>query len=260
MNFSLGYPGRDGIGGGNLKLRLPPVTAVERRKIKFSEYNRLHLETLFPKNQDVILTEERLLGKAKAFYKGRFYREASMNAHFLNDFFEGNIVQVLVVVRSYVSLFKSCYRKQAEDNLVADFSELSKGFFKIKRSWTDVIKDISQAIPDANIKVVEMGARGKSRDLLSRLLGTIPEGGFCDELESLNSSPTDSAVLALQTRYKRGESLCRDDWQAVIREFADIKDDLGVTKYDPQLEKILKDRYARDLENIPKIKGVTFIG
>lgn len=260
MNFSLAYPSRDGIARGNIKLRMPPLHFGPKKRAEVNAYNQEHLDTLFAKDRHVLLSEENILGKVWAFYKGKFYNEMAANAAFMREALGGHIDHVMIVIRPYTGLYRSCYRKQSEDTIMEDFDIVSKGFVETKRTWTDVIRELVQGTQADNVTVVEMNSRGRSTDLLKRMVPELADQEVAPEPEILNISPTDSAIIALRTRYKRGEELSRSEWQEVIREFADVKDDLGVTKYNPDLERILKDRYARDLENIPKIKGVTFVG
>ena len=99
-------------------------------------------------------------------------------------------------------------------------------------------------------------ARGSSRELLTRLLPDLAGADLNEPEAQLNLSATDAGITALQDRYRAGETLSREQWQEVVRRYAEERDDLGLTRFTEADRAVLRDRYARDLDRIAAMDGV----
>ncbi|GGL90089.1 hypothetical protein GCM10011534_10260 [Pseudooceanicola nanhaiensis] len=257
--FDLAYPGRDGAEGGRLALRLPHP---RHRKTPDEGWIAGVQDTLgahMTPGRSMVLSEENIAGRMFHFYQGQFFPAVRRRATVLAAGLPLPLRHVLIVVRPYDALFVSAYRKRAEDNPVPPFGEIAEAMAGIDRGWPAVITAFRRRLRPERLTVIDYALRGESRELLARLL---PEGavtGLEEPGRAWNLSATDTALAALQARYRAGETLARAEWQAVIAEHAEARADLGFARFTPEQAGRLAESYAQDLATIGGMKGVTLI-
>lgn len=254
------YPGRDGAPGGKLRLRLPAPRHGPERDAKFLAMARDEFARLKrPDAQAMILSEENIPGRMMHFRKGQFYPVAGRRAALLAQALPAPVAGLLLVVRSYDALYVSGHRKRAEDNLVDPFDSLRPAFMAIATGWPELVEELRSALRPEAVTVVDFAARGRSTELLARLVPGLG-ADLVEPAERVNLSATDAALLALQARYAAGEELSREEWKAVIAEHAGDRERRGFAAFSAEERAELRDRYARDLERLARMEGVEFVG
>lgn len=258
--FDLAYPGRDDIPGAQLKLKLPRGQVRPHRWPEFSAGMHKHLARISPKkDRSLILSEENLPGPMRHFYTGAFFPHANPRLQAFSKALWGRPQHVVFVVRSYDALFRSAFRKRAEDNPVPDFSTLLPRFRSIETGWVELIHLMVNALQPERFTVLSYDKRGSSVELLRTLVPDLESTDLVEPARLMNVSVTDAGLIALQNEYRQGATLTRPEWQALAADYAGQTEDLGFTKWDPETQNMLRDRYARDLEAISDIPGLTFI-
>lgn len=257
------YPGRDGIPGGTLRLKLPgPGTAARDHDAMMARTTEV-LQTHSPDPaRALLLSEENTPGRMFHFYKGMFYPAAEDRFRVLDAALRAvgceKPARLVLVLRRYDALFASAYRKRAEDNPVAPFREIAPRMLEMDRGWPALVRAIKSILAPREFIVVEYAQRGQSRDLLRRLLPEI-ETAWQEPERVMNLSATDAALEALQARYHAGETLDRTAWQAVIAAHQDNRTDTGFARFNADETQILSARYEAHLDKIAKIRGITFL-
>ncbi|MGY3437216.1 MULTISPECIES: hypothetical protein [unclassified Marinovum] len=253
--YDTAYPGRDGIPGGTLRLKLPDDGTTGPAEKTLRQHSPDPTRAL-------ILSEENIPGRMFPFYKGRFYPSAEARLKTLRAALRAvgaeRITRVVLVLRSYDALFASAYRKRAEDNPVAPFSQIVPHLLAMDRGWPAIVRVFKNILSPQELVVLDYSKRGQSCDLLRQLVPGF-DGDLSEPERSLNLSATDAALEALQARYHAGETLDRAAWQAVIAENADIAGRARFASYEEGEKRVLSERYDAHLDRISRIKGITFL-
>lgn len=258
--FDAAYPGRDGIADGALALRLPHPRHRRTPDAEWAAAAGAELARhLSAPGRDLVLSEENIPGRMFHFYQGQFYPAAKRRAGVLAAALPGRVEHLLFVIRPYEAMFISAYRKRAEDNPVAPFADLRDRMAAMDRGWPEILTILRRRLKPARMTVIEYAARGRSRDLLERLL---PEGavtGLEEPERQLNLSATDAGLIALQALYRSGETLPREAWQQVIADHAGDREARGFAAFTPEQTAALRDRYAADLDRIRAMERMRFV-
>ncbi|QEW21145.1 hypothetical protein LA6_003351 [Marinibacterium anthonyi] len=258
--YDVAYPGRDGVPGGRLALRLPSPRHEGQRHGKFVGSVRGAVAKFSPDPaRALVISEENVPGRMFHFYQGRFFPAAGMRFQCLRDGVGDARLQIVYVLRSYDEIYVSAYRKRAEDNAVADFDALVAKFLGMDRGWPELIAQMQQILRPERLVVVPYDRRGSSAALLTKLLPEVPLTDLEEPEEVLNLSATDAGLMALQTIYRGGGSLARDEWQEVVRSHADDATPRGIAAFGEAERTVLQDRYARDLDRVSAMAGIEMI-
>lgn len=257
------YPGRDGIPGGRLRLRLPGPGTNPGKVAEMTEGAGQTLASISPDpNRALLLSEENIPGRMFHFYKGQFYPAAEARMKVLATALRANgcekVARLVLVLRSYDALFASAYRKRAEDNPVAPFREIAPRMVAMDRGWPALVRAVKTILAPRELIVVEYGQRGESQELLRRLVPEV-SANWKEPERVMNLSATDSALEALQARYHAGEVLDRTAWQDVVAAHRDQRDSTGFASFSGKEKRALTERYEQNLDKIAKIRGITFI-
>ena len=253
------YPGRDGVPGGRLRLRLPRPRHGARRGPGFAAGIRAQLDTLAPPPaRGIVLSEENIPGPMSHFSEGRFYPAAARRLAVLREAL-GEVPHILIVLRSYDALFASSYRKRAEDNPVRPFAELVPSYLAMDRGWVELLRDIRDVLRPHRLTVTDHDRRGPSTGLLRQLVPDLAEEALEEPEERVNLSATDAALVVLQRRYHAGEVLARAEWKQVLADHAQDRAPLGVAAFGPAAKAELRARYADDWARIRALDGITAI-
>ena len=257
QGYAVGYTSRDGLSRGDLALRLPAPRHRGQPLEPWIEGARTMLSGIAG-DRPLIVSEENVIGPMRPFMNGRFYPRAERRIKVLHRAWSGPFAHVLFVIRPYGSLYMSQYRKRAEDNYVDPFDEVRAHYLSMNRGWPEIIAAFRDILRPVALTVVHYDKRGSSIELLSRLVPDLP-AGLVEPEDRLNQSATDAALLHLQERYAKGEKLDRAAWQAVIAEHAADTAPRGYARFDEAETTQLDARYARDVERIAEMDGVTLI-
>ncbi|RFP86868.1 hypothetical protein DZK27_13620 [Rhodobacteraceae bacterium 63075] len=260
--FDLSYPSRDGVPGGTLALRLPKPRHGPEDVADFTEkMSRIMRGQVTEGRGKLLFSDENLPGIIRLFFNGKLYPNARKRYMVMRDAFaaiEARPRRALFVVRPYAELFVSGYRKHAEDNAIEPFAELAGTMAGFKGGWPNAVRAMQNVLGPEEIRVIEYGARGQSRDLLGQLLGRDPSD-FIEPERQMNISATDAAMLALQEIHASGRTLRRAEWQQIIRSHAGNDEDLGFARFSEAQKAALDARYAEDLEALRQMDGVTLV-
>lgn len=258
--YDLAYPSRDGAAGGTLRLarRLPRpgnLTPVEESAGLRDYFRRFFTQ---PGN-DLILSEENLIGRIKPLLKGRFFTMAARRMRAVAAGFDAPVEHLLLVIRSYDSFFESAYRKQAEENLVDPFADLCSTISGRSRGWAELVTEIAGNLKPQRITVLDYALRGSSVEVLSRLVPDLDPVVLREPARTLNQSATDAALIALQSKYRAGAGPDPDLIRDLIEQHAETTESRGFAEFDPGLRNRLRAEYTRDLDRIERTPGVTLL-
>jgi len=259
------YPKRDGAKGGRLRLRLPGPSVgsagLRARQTGVKEELARHMADV-PESAKILLSEENIPGRMFHFFSGRFYpaapRRMEMLAEALKSLGHAPPVSLVFVIRPYADLFVSAYRKRAEDNAVAPFSEIAPAMVHIDAGWPQLLAQFQTYLAPKHLIVRSYAHRGRSVDLLEDLLGA-RLADLKEPARRLNLSATDAALQALQERYRAGETLDRAHWKDVIAHYADQTEQRSFACFTQAQRTRLDDLYEADCAAIAKMAGVTFL-
>lgn len=258
--YDIAYPGRDGVPGGNLRLPLPRRRHGERRIPQYAKRARDVLRGLSPDaGRGLILSEENIPGPMLHFYHGQFFPASRKRFLSLAGALESPPTHVLYVVRSYAELFVSAYRKRAEDNPVAPFSEIVPNFTAMDRGWPELLSEMRDTLGAETLTILPYEARGTSRDLLELLVPGLADEDLIEPSRTVNLSATDAALEALQARYRAGETLPRRVWQRIMQDHADKTDRTGFAAFPETGRRALQARYDADLARLAEMPGISFL-
>ena len=257
--YDLAYPGRDGIPGGKLKMKLPSPRHGLRKAKSFIGPARDEIDKRRQGRGRLILSEENIPGRMLHFTQGKFYPAKAIRARVLAEALPGPVAHLLYVVRPYDELFVSAYRKRAEDIPVDPFDQVIPGLMQVSEGWPELIEVFREHLKPAQITVLSYPARGSSRSLLARLLPDVTEKKLQEPARNLNLSPTDAALEELQRRYHAGETLGKSDLQDIMARHAENRRDLGLAAFPDAERAELRDRYTADLARLAAMPGIALI-
>ncbi|SFT76462.1 hypothetical protein SAMN05216236_10781 [Sedimentitalea nanhaiensis] len=254
------YPGRDGVPGGNLRLSLPRPRHGEKRVPEFAAGLRRVLQAqLSDRARGLILSEENIPGPMRHFYDGRFFPAAGKRFRSLGAALGAPPTRMIYVVRSYADLYLSAYRKRAEDNPVPDFTDLVPHFLAMDRGWPDLLAEMRDELRPSQLIVLAYEHRGDSRSLLRHLVPDLENVALSEPGTAMNLSATDAALIALQARYRTGQTLSRPAWQAVLKQYAPDTAQRGFAAFNTQDRAALHARYQQDLARLAEMPGISLM-
>lgn len=238
-------------------MQLPRPRHGQKRVPQFAKGIATHLSALSGDGaHGLILSEENIPGPMRHFYEGRFFPASGKRLAALAAAFEAPPVHMLYVVRPYGELYVSAHRKRAEDNAVTPFDELVPHFLAMDRGWPELLAEMRDVMRPERLTVLTYAQRGESRGLLQRLVPDLANVDLVEPERVMNLSATDAALMALQTRYRGGETIDRAAWRQVIGAHADDQASRGFAEFDAGSAAQLDAVYRRDLERIAAMDGI----
>ncbi|MDK3073072.1 hypothetical protein QO034_08130 [Sedimentitalea sp. JM2-8] len=259
LGYDLAYPGRDGVPGGSLRLRLPRPRHGEKRIPEFAAGVRNRLAELSPDpSRRLILSEENLAGPMHHLYEGRFFPAARKRFRTLAAALDAPPDHLVFVVRSYADLYVSAHRKRAEDNAVAPFCELVPHFMAMDRGWPGLLADLRDHLKPARLTVLAYEGRGESRALLQTLVPGLASADLAEPAVPMNQSATDAALDAVQSRYHAGDKLRRREWRTILNDHSHETASTGFAAFPDRERALLEDLYHADLARLSGMGGITF--
>lgn len=258
--YTIGFPSRDGVRAGLLAIRLPAPRHEGDKLVEFEDKLRAHLDNEIVPDPDarVILSEENILGSMAHFERAMFYPAAAKRLGVLRRGLGAAPEHVLITVRSYAHFFLSAYRKRAEEAEVAPFDQVVPYFLGMDRGWPEVIADLCAELQPRRVTVLRHEERVSRRRMLALLAEDVSEGDLLEPQRSLNLSATDRALEVLQKMHAAGR-VTRKERRQVIEDHKLDQTPLGFAQYDPLALKAMEIRYARDLERLGEMTGVTLL-
>ncbi len=258
--YDLGYPGRDDIPGGDLGLRLPSPRNADQWRKRFVPPVRDELRRVArPDSLAIVLSEENIPGRMIHFSAGQFYPAAEERFQVLAHAADAPILRAVLVVRDYAELFISAWRKRAEDNHSDPFDGDRRNMLGMDRGWPQIARLIQTHLRVQELVVVEYARRGRSVDLLGLLIPETRALGLVEPERRMNFSATDAALEALQEIYARGETLERAAWQQIIERHRHDRASRGLSEFSKRQTRILRGKYAEDLDRMGAMPGVLLL-
>ncbi|MEP2920467.1 hypothetical protein [Sulfitobacter sp.] len=258
--YDLAYPGRDDIPQGKLRLRLPHPRNLDKWESDFLPMATKELQRFAtPDSHGMILSEENIPGRMIHFQAGQFYPAAEVRMQTLAAAARAPVARAVLVVRDYIGLYISAYRKRAEDNLSPPFEKGRQNMLRMDRGWPDLVRLVLKHLKVQELVVIDYAQRGRSVDMAGILVPDLAGLPLREPTRRMNHSATDAALIELQARYQRGETLARTDWQQIIAEHRDDTEPRGVSEFTNRQTRILEGRYAEDLDEISKMPEVLML-
>jgi hypothetical protein len=258
--YDLGYPGRDDVPQGDLRLKLPSprnLAEWESRFVPLARRELLRLST--SESRALILSEENIPGRMMHFRKGQFYPAAEARLRTLAVAAEAPVLRAVLVVRDYTGLYISGWRKRAKDNASSPFNEGRKKLLAMDRGWPELVRLVQDQLKPQELVVIDYARRGGSVGLAEMLVPELGDVPLVEPEKRLNLSATDAALLALQERYHAGETLKRAQWQEIIAAHRDDTASRGISEFTKRQNRILKGRYREHLDEIEAMEGVVLL-
>jgi hypothetical protein len=257
--YDLAYPGRDGIPGGKLKMKLPSPRHGLRKAKGFADPARAEIDKHRAGRAGLILSEENIPGRMLHFTQGKFYPAKEIRARVLAQALPGPVAHLLFVVRPYDELFVSAYRKRAEDTAVEPFEEVIPGLMQVDEGWPELMAAFRDHLAPERLTVLSYSARGSSRGMLARLVPGLDADDLDEPGQQLNLSPTDSALQDLQGRFRSGEAPSKKEVRDLMSRHATRRDRLGLAEFPAAQRAELDARYASDMDRLRGMEGVTLV-
>lgn len=257
----MAYPGRDDISSGHLALSLPSPRHGWTSQAKFSaRVARKVMHHSPDSDRPLIISEENIPGKMIHFFSGHFYPAAETRLDALKEGLgTAEVAAAMLVVRPYNALYKSAYRKRAEDQQSDPFAEAVPHLMAMDRGWPDLIEITRRTLSPRVLHVVAYAARGPSTHLLQRLVPELATHTLTEPARRVNCSATDAALYALQERYAAGRVLDRAEKRAVIDDYAGRKAQTPLTAFTTEQTALLTEQYNADLDLIDRMKNVRLL-
>ena len=204
VDCDLAYPARDGVPGGQLKLRLPRPRDTMDAAAHRVRQARKAIDLCRSGRPRLVLSEENLLGRMLHFYQGRFYPHRRRRLVALRTALPGPVAHLLLVVRPYDALFASAWRLRAQSHAMPDFASLRPRFLSIREGWPEVVRDMRDILRPRAMTIVDYRAGRESRDLLARLVPGVALADLAEPERRLNTSLSDAELRVLQTKLAEG--------------------------------------------------------
>lgn len=258
--YDLAYPGRDDIPKGDLKLRLPHPRNLGKWETEFVPLATRELQRFAtPDSHAMILSEENIPGRMIHFPAGQFYPAAEVRLQTLAAAARAPVLRAVLVVRDYIGLYVSAYRKRAEDNKSPPFADGRHNMLHMDRGWPELVRLVFKHLKVQELVVIDYARRGRSVDIAGMLVPELASVPLREPARRMNHSATDAALIELQARYQKGETLERSAWQQIIAEHRDDKTPRGVSEFTKRQTRILEGRYAEHLDEIAKMPAVLML-
>lgn len=259
QGYDLAYPGRDGIPGGKLAMKLPSPRHPPRKAREFDGPARAEIDAMRKGKPRLILSEENIPGRMIHFMDAQFYPAKAVRVQTLARILPGPVKNILLVVRSYDYLFTSAYRMRTEGRQQWPFEIVRPSFLKMTEGWPDLVAVLQAELKPEKLTVLAYEARGDNRNLLAHLVPGLDGAAMVEPERRLNLTATDAALLELQWRFHADLKPDAAEIAAIIAKHADHTADLGVTRFPEDERAALQARYLAHLDRIAAMPGVDFI-
>lgn len=260
MGYDLAYPGRDGIPGGKLRLRLPGPRHKPKDLQGIREMAQEALKNRSPdRSKPLILSEENIPGRMFHFFQGQFFPAADARFETLAQALGDRPEHILYVVRPYSQLYVSAYRKRAEANAVKPFDEAVQFLMEMDRGLPEMLCQMKDVLNPRRMTIIPYEKRGQSRDLLCQLVPGLSRDDLVEPQATVNLSATDSTLDELQRHYRAGEKLNHKQWRRIMDRHADTSIDTGFASLTPSEAGDMDALYQSDLAQLRDIPGLTVL-
>ena len=206
------YPIRDGaLGGFAGKFRFPsedPGSPPVKRLFKtYVKPLRAKLQSLVaPNAEQILISEENLLGRMGVQLQGRFYPTAGTRLEILSKALQMPIDNALIVIRPYASYYSSAHAKLAQLRHRPTFASLAPRLLEQPDGWAALAVRLLETEVVKRLTVVSYPSRGSNTDLLGHF-PNMDQQGFEPVEKSANASPSSQALDEFQKIYSTGKTI-----------------------------------------------------
>ncbi|OOY19851.1 hypothetical protein BMI86_14660 [Thioclava sp. DLFJ5-1] len=219
------------------------------------------ISSLFDTSDELLVSEENLLGETGEFLDGAFYPTAISRLQLLATFLPDRPLDIWLCIRSYPDFLASIYGEAIRFSPVPSPEQFASAFSSPQGAWLQIIDDIRDALPHANVFIWRYE---DFRDLEPRIL----EGLSDVEAEAfepllnptVRGSASDSAIRAMA---ETAEPLSATEWRfrmaALEHEYpVQSAQDRFSPWPEDQFRKMQQD-YVSDISAIEARADITFI-
>jgi hypothetical protein len=212
----------------------------------------------------LILSHENFFSVPKILFGGgRLYRKAESRLQLLCDLMKDDDIHLFVGVRNPATFLPAIYGTTPFQN----FEELMNGVNPADVRWSDLIRRLRAEVPQVPITVwCNEDTPFIWGDILRRMAGLNPShkiSGAFDLFSSImNPEGMQRFRLFLKEHPNINEAQKRRVMQAFLDKYAleeEIEQELDLPGWDEAYVDMLCDLYERDMDQIDRIPGVTFI-
>ncbi|MGH1367590.1 MAG: hypothetical protein ACRBCL_03165 [Maritimibacter sp.] len=120
----------------------------------------------------LVISEENMIGQMNVnMVHGEFYDRAKGRMTFLRDLFPVLPRRIALGLRDYESYWLSSYAYVIARSLLPPFEALAPGMVGARRGWLDLVDDLREVFPDADILVWPREAlRGRELEIACRMI------------------------------------------------------------------------------------------
>lgn len=206
----------------------------------------------------LIISEEDMLGKPIVYNMSSIlYPQAKDRLQFIQGLTAGDEVEIFIAIRCYDTFLFSLYLKQLSYSPNIKFNKFREFAKQIKNGWPEVIRNITNELPNASIRVW----RHEAMNLCLRFsqltnLSSDEVGGLDHNSQFFNASPTKEAIAAIEETSKL-RKLQPADSDTLIKEYA------GGTRFNiddflsPDEQSLLQNLYGKHLDEINTLPGIS---
>lgn len=215
------------------------------------------------RTQDVIVSEENMPGVPGDLVRdGVYYAHAKERLALIGRILDVKAPEIFMAIREYSSFLVSMYCEYIRHREFIRFADYFERYQKSGFSWIKVVTDISEALPDARLRLWDFGKfRTIETEVFTALLGQDP--AFLKAPEGpVRESFSDAAIRAYEAL---STALTHQEMKQLINPVARAlpKGDLHKA-FNPLAEDVaaaLKQQYREDLKTIAeRFPSIEFIG
>lgn len=215
------------------------------------------------KVQDVIVSEENLPGvPGDLVLNGVYYAHARERLALVGSLLDLDAPEVFLALREYSSFLVSMYCEYIRHREFIRFDDYFERYQKSGFSWIKVISDITEALPNARLKIWDFSKfRTIENDVFSAMLGQ--DASFLKAPEGpVRESFSDAALRAYEAL---STVLSHQEMKNLINPISRALPKGDVHKaFNPlaaDVAAVLKEQYRQDLQTIAeKFPSIEFIG
>ncbi|WP_298905978.1 hypothetical protein [uncultured Aliiroseovarius sp.] len=207
-----------------------------------------------------LLSEENFIGGMISFEQGRFYPNVRERMRLLRMVLHpAAIGNVMLMIRSYDTLFESAFRKRAETHVMPSYEDVRHRQANFEGGWPAVVEAILAELRPQKLLVVPYRRKRDDLALLGRLCPHLDMAGLTPSEGRTNISFPDAALFEIQRQRRAGNKLFWDEKRAIYDAFADKVAERPFVQLHSDHAKNLRARYLSDLALMRQRSDLTLV-
>ncbi|NDW52380.1 hypothetical protein [Aliiroseovarius sp. PrR006] len=263
QGLRLGFPERSRVPNGQLRTHLDHAALGDPKQLKKQiAKNRADLAPVLNTDEyhQALLSEENFIGGMISFEQGRFYPNVRERMILLRMVLHpAEIGNVMLMIRSYDSLFESAFRKRAETHVMPSYEAVRHRQAEFEGGWPTVVEAILAELKPQKLLVVPYRRERDDLALLELLCPHLGLAGLTPSEGYTNMSFPDAALFEIQRQRRAGKKLFWDEKRAIYDAFADKVAERPFVQLYPDHAENLRARYLSDLELLRRRSDVTLV-